>query len=317
MRRREFIAGLGAAAWPADRVRRVAYLSPRSTSADLDTIEAFREGMRELGYVEGKDFVLDQRHADGQYERLSDLAHELVQLKADVIVAVASAATRAAQHATTTIPIVMYSGDPVASGLVASLARPGGNTTGLSLLSPDLSTKHVELMTMLVPKLFRVAVLLNPGSSTRTPVLNAVENAGRNTGISIFSINANSAESIEHAFDEMTQKRAEAVIIVPDGFLLGQSRQIAGLANKHRLPSIAGNNEYAQSGGLMSYGTNRHDLVRRAAAYVDKIFKGANPADLPVEQPTKFELFLNLKTAKTLGLTVPDRLIALSDELIE
>ena len=155
------------------------------------------------------------------------------------------------------------------------------------------------------------------GSSTRTAVLNAVDSAGRNPGITIFPMNADSAESIDRAFDELAQKRVEAVIIVPDGFLFGQGRQIADLAKKNGLPSIGGDSEYARSGGLMSYGTNRQDLVRRAAAYVDKIFKGANPADLPVEQPTKFELFLNLKTAKTLGLTVPDRLIALSDEVIE
>jgi putative ABC transport system substrate-binding protein len=326
VRRREFITivGAAAAAWPlAARAQkkgkpwRIGFLSPRSVS-DLTFIDDFRLGMQDLGYVEGKDFVIEARYGNGEYRRLAALAQELVELSVDVIVTAASPAIRAAQQATATIPIVMAgTGDPIASGLVANLARPGGNTTGLSLLSPDVSTKQVQFLTMLVPTLSRVAVVLNPGSSTRASVLGAVENAGRKAGIAILPVDAGTVQDIERGFATMTQEHAEAFLVMADGFLVGQGQRIAELAIRYVLPSVGEYREYVQRGGLMSYGPSFANSYRRAAAYVDKILKGARPGDIPIEQPTKFELFINLKTARALGLEVPPMLLALADEVIE
>jgi putative ABC transport system substrate-binding protein len=295
----------------------IGFLSPRSVS-DANFIDDFRLGMQDLGYIEGKDFVIEARYGNGEYRRLPSLAQELVQLNVDVIVAVASPAIRAAQQATATIPIVIAgTGDPLASGLVASLGHPGGNTTGLSLLSPDISTKHVQFLMMLVPTLSRVAVVLNPGSSTRASVLGAVENAGRKTGIAILPLDAGTPQDIERVFVTITQERADAVLVMPDAFLVGQGPQIAELASRHLLPSIAEYREYVQRGGLMSYGPSFANSYRRAATYVDKILKGAKPGDIPIEQPTKFEMFINLKTAKAIGMRIPDGLLSLADAVIE
>ena len=328
MKRREFITLLGGTvvAWPAttgaqqpERMRRIGFLfgSPPS-DRDLNYLDEFRRGMHDLGHKEEKDFVLEPRYADRQYGSLTRLAEELVRLKVDIIVAAGSPAIRAAQQATTTIPIVIAAtGDPVASGLVTSLARPGGNTTGLSSVSPDLYTKHLQLMAMLLPKLARVAVLTNPGSSTRNAVLSAVENAGQAAGITIHPIDVGTAEEIIRGFANLKRAQGEAVIVVPDSFLNGQTQQIAELSIKYRLPSTMGIREYVESGGLMSYGSNLADHFRRAATYVDKILKGEKPGEIPVEQPTKFELVINLKTAKALGLDIPPQLLALADEVIE
>ena len=327
MNRRELITLLGgtiAAAWPLmARAQKkgspwlIGFLSPRSVS-DANFIDDFRLGMHDLGYIEGKDFVIEARYGNGEYRRLPSLAQELVQLNVDVIVAVASPAIRAAQQATATIPIVIAgTGDPLASGLVASLGHPGGNTTGLSLLSPDISTKHVQFLMMLVPTLSRVAVVLNPGSSTRASVLGAVENAGRKTGIAILPLDAGTPQDIERVFVTITQERADAVLVMPDAFLVGQGPQIAELASRHLLPSIAEYREYVQRGGLMSYGPSFANSYRRAATYVDKILKGAKPGDIPIEQPTKFEMFINLKTAKAIGMRIPDGLLSLADAVIE
>jgi len=320
MRRRDFVAAVSvtAVAWPlaVSAQRKIGpwqlgFLSPR-TASDANFIGDFRLGMQELGYTEGKDFVIEARYANGEYRRLASLAQELVQLNVDVIVTFASPAIRAAQQATATIPIVMAgTGDPLASGLVPSLGHPGGNTTGLSLLSPDISTKHLQFLMMLVPKLSRVAVVLNPGSSTRPSVLAAVENAGRNTGIAILPLDAGTPQDIERAFVMMTQEHASAFVVMPDGFLVGQGPQIAELASRYLLPSIAEYREYVQRGGLMSYGPSFANSYRRAATYVDKILKGAKPGDLPIEQPTKFEMFINLKTAKAIGVRIPDTLLSL------
>ena len=327
MRRREFITLLGgAAAWPTkvgaqqpERMRRIGFLFGRPPSdRDLNHLDEFRRGMHDLSHMEGKDFVLELRYADRQYGSLTGLAEELVRLKVDVIVAAGSPSIRAAQQATTTIPIVMAAtGDPVASGLVTSLARPGGNTTGLSSLSPDLYTKHLQLIAMLLPKLARVAVLTNPGSSTHNAVLSAVENAGQAARITIHPIDVGTPEEIIRGFSNLKQAQSDAVIVVPDSFINGQTQQIAELSIKYRLPSTMGIREYVESGGLMSYGSNLADHFRRAATYVDKILKGAKPGEIPVEQPTKFELVINLKTAKALGLEIPDKLLALADEVIE
>jgi putative tryptophan/tyrosine transport system substrate-binding protein len=329
IRRREFITLLGgaAAAWPAtvgaqqtERMRRIGFLFGRPPSDRvLSHLNEFRRGMHDLGHIEGKDFVLEPRYADRQYgSSLTGLAEELVRLKVDIIVAAGSPAIRAAQQATTTIPIVIAAtGDPVASGLVTSLAQPGGNTTGLSSLSPDLYTKHLQLMAMLLPKLARVAVLTNPDSSTHNAVLSAVENAGQAAGITIHPIDVGTPEEIIRGFSNLKQAQSDAVIVVPDSFLNGQTQQIAELSIKYRLPSTMEIREYVESGGLMSYGSNLADHFRRAATYVDKILKGAKPGEIPVEQPTKFELVINLKTAKALGLEIPDKLLALADEVFE
>jgi putative ABC transport system substrate-binding protein len=274
--------------------------------------------MHDLGYTEGNDFVVEERYAEDEYRRLPELAEELVQAKVDVIIAVASPAIRAAQHATNTIPIVMpAAGDPLASGLVAGLARPGGNTTGLSLLSPDVSAKHLQLLSMLVQGLFRAGVLLNPGSSTRGSILQTTVVAGKNADIEILPFDVGTVSDIERGFTELRQNGAQAILVMPDAFLIGHGQQISEVAGRYRMPCIMGNREYVQSGGLMSYGASIADSYRRTAGYVDRILKGAKPADLPIEQPTKFELLINLKTAKALGLTVPDKLLALADEVIE
>jgi putative ABC transport system substrate-binding protein len=267
---------------------------------------------------EGKDFVIEPRYGDGQYGSLAGLAEELVRLKVDIIVTAGSPAIRAAQQATTTIPIVIAAtGDPVASGLVASLARPGGNTTGLSILSPDLATKHLQLMAMLLPKLARVAVLTNPGSSTRSAALSAVKNAAQAAGMTIVPIDARTVEEIIRGFVNLTLAQAEAVIVVPDSFLNGQTRRIAELSTRYRLPSIMELREYVAEGGLMSYGSQTAANFRHAAAYVDKILKGAKPGEIPVEQPTKFDLVINLKTAKALDIDMPPSLLAIANEVIE
>ena len=274
--------------------------------------------MHELGHMEGKDFVLEPRYADREYGSLTGLAEELVRLKVDIIVAAGSPSIRAAQQATTTIPIVMAAtGDAVASGLVTSLARPGGNTTGLSSLSPDLYTKHLQLIAMLLPKLARVGVLTNPGSSTHNAVLSAVENAGQAAGITIHPIDVGTPEEIIRGFSNLKQAQSDAVIVVPDSFLNGQTQQIAQLSIEYRLPSTMEIREYVESGGLMSYGPSLADHFRRAATYVDKILKGAKPGEIPVEQPTKFQLVINLKTAKALGLDIPPDVLAIADEVIE
>ena len=278
----------------------------------------FRQGMRELGYVEGKNLVIEWRFADTHYERLAGLAAELVQMKMDVLVAGGNDAPLAMQKATTKIPIVIASAsDPVGSGLIKSLARPGGNITGLSTISNDLGPKRLEMLLGMVPKLSRVAVLVNPANTVHTRSLKKVQAAAQKLGVKILPVEARTAPEIENAFSVMAREKAGAVIVERDALFNQQVRQIAQLAMKHRLLSITGVREYVEAGGLMSYGPNNADGFRRAATYVDKIFKGAKPGDLPVEQPTKFELFINRKTAKTLGLTIPQSLLISADKVIE
>jgi len=274
--------------------------------------------MRELGYVEGKNLVIEWRSADGKYERFPLLAAELVQLKVDVIVTVTTPATSAAQKATTTIPIVMgTTGDPVGNGFIKSLARPGGNITGLTSIVSDLGPKHMEMLLSMVPRLSRVAVLLNPDNLAHIGVLKNVQAAAQRTSLKILPVKARTPQEIENAFSLMTREHAGAVIVAGDGFLTQQRRQIAELAVKNRLPSITGIKEYPETGGLMSYGQNLADQYRRAAVYVDKILKGAKPGDLPVEQPTRLALVINRKTAKALGLTIPQSLLIMADKVIE
>ena len=313
------VALLVADAQPAGKVYRLGRLAPGSPEGDPYT-EVFRQALRDLGYVEGQNLVIEDRWAEGNQERLPDLAAELVRLKVDVIVAGGTAATRAAQHATRTIPIVMPgTGDPVGAGFVASLARPGGNITGLSLLLPELVRKRLELLKETVPQSTRVAVLANPGaaptlSATTTSALSVAAQA---LGLQLHVVELRRAEELDDAFAAMTRAGADALYVLGEPLLLdGLRGRIADLAATHRLPAMYYWRMYVDAGGLMSYGVSLPDVWRRTATYVDKLLKGANPADLPVEQPMKFDLVINLKTARALGLTIPPIVLFQADEVI-
>ncbi|MBI3373630.1 MAG: ABC transporter substrate-binding protein [Betaproteobacteria bacterium] len=278
----------------------------------------FTRGMRELGYVEGRNLSIEWRFANGKYEHLPTLATDLIDRRPDVLVTGSTPATRAAQKATTTIPIVMGTvGDPVGTGIVATLARPGGNVTGLSLATTDTSTKWLEFGKIVVPGVSRIAVLGNPNNPTYPIHLRNIRVAAQTVGIDVFPLDAASATEIERAFNTMSQKRVNSLIVLPDGFLGNQAQRIAQLALKHRLPSIASSRILAEAGLLISYGQDYAAYFRRAAIYVDKIFKGAKPSELPVEQPNILELIVNRKTAKALGITVPKELLLRADEVIQ
>jgi putative ABC transport system substrate-binding protein len=329
MNRRAFIGAmastlltvlLAAHAQQQGKVWRVGFLSAASRQflADTGGYDAFLQGMRELGYVEGKNLAIEARFADGNYERLPGFATELVRLNVDVIVAVPSPAIRAAQHATTTIPIVFpTTGDPVGSGFAASLAHPGGNLTGLSNLNLDISAKTLELLLAMVPTISRVAILANPGSSTEPAMLKSIGAAAAKVGVESIVVEAGTPEQIEEGFARMRRERAAALIIASDAFFLLQRRQIAELAIKSRLPSVTQNPLYVRAGGLMSYGQNTIESYRRTAAYVDKILRGAKPGDLPIEQAARLSLLINLETAKAIGLTIPQSLLLRADEVIQ
>jgi len=314
-------ASLGtAAAQLSAKVPRVGYLNPGSPSDPLSQrrLEAFRQGLRELGYVEGQNIAIESRWAEGKYDRYPALAADLVRLKVDVIVAMSGAATQAAQQATRTIPIVMsLVNDPVGSGLVPSLAHPGGNITGTSVMSPDLIGKQLQLLKEVVPKVSRVAFLRHPANPASAANLREAEAAARGLGVRLQTLEARNPQEIDSAFAAMTREQAGALLIHADALFGNQRRQIAELATKKRLPSIFLTTEYAEAGGLMVYGPNLLNLERRAATYVVKILKGAKPADLPVEQPSKFDLLVNLKTAKALGLTIPQTLLQRADQVIQ
>ncbi len=279
--------------------------------------DAFLQGMREFGYVEGKNLAIEFRFGEGKDERLAEMAANLVQQKVDAIVATASPAIRAAQKATRTIPIVMVAtADPVGSGFVASLARPGANTTGLSSGGTVISAKHVELLMTAVPRLSSLAVLGNPRSSSLPAILEELRSAAQKLGLRMVRVDMTTPQDIEPAFDVMRRERVEGVIVVHAPLVVANRRQITELAAKHRIPAIYGARDYIEVGGLMSYGTNVIENYRRAATYVDKIFKGAKAGDLPIEQPTKFELVINLKVAKALGLTIPPDLLLRAEQVI-
>jgi ABC-type uncharacterized transport system substrate-binding protein len=327
MKRREFITLLGgAAAWPIaaraqqpGKVRRIGFLSsqPRATYGS-GLYAGFQQGMRELGYVEGKDFISEWRSADNKYERLPDLASELVRLKVDVLVTGLTAAIRPLQQATATIPIVMaYSTDPVGNRFVASLAHPGGNITGLAGSSDDTAPKQLELLAAVLASPSRIALLGNPDSTAYHPVRTNVENAAKKAGLSVVTVEARNPQEITDAFTAFAKEGVQAVIVASDGFFFGQQRRLAEFALRDHLPSMFAQREYVEAGGLMSYGENLSDFFRRAASFVDKIFKGANPGDLPIEQPTKFNLVINRKTADALGVTIPPQLYIFADEVIE
>jgi len=300
------------------KVPRIGFLTTLSPSTISDRIEAFRQGLRELGYVERKNIVIEWRYAEGKLDRLPALVSELVGLKVDVIVSGGSTATRPAKEATNTIPIVMAQDtDPVGSGFVASLARPGGNITGLATLAPELSGKQLELMKEIVPRLSRVAVL---GSSTRSGNAQSVketELAAGAFGVKLQYLDLRSPKDIEPAFRAASNGRADAVLVLTSSVATSQRTQIIDLAIKNRLPAVYDRTEFVEDGGLMTYSASSTDLFRRAATYVDKILKGAKPGDLPIEQPTKFELVINLKTAKQIGLTIPPNVLARADRVIK
>jgi putative ABC transport system substrate-binding protein len=300
------------------KVPRIGFLSGVSPSTNPTRREAFRQGLRELGYVEGKNIIIEYRYAEGQQDRESELAAELVRLKVDVIVTGGPTATRAAKKATPTIPIVIaFDDDPVGSGFVASLARPGGNITGLSSLAPEVSGKQLELLKEIVPNLARVGVL---GDVTRPGIpqaLREIKVAADAFHVQVQYLEVRAPKDIETAFRAASKERADALVVLGSPALNLQQKQVAALAVKNRLAVIYSNREFVEAGGLMSYGISLADLSRRAAAYVDKILKGAKPADLPVEQPTKFELLVNLKTAKQIGLTIPPNVLARADKVIK
>jgi len=312
------VAPLAAEAQQAVKVPRVGFLIAGSSQGIQSYLDALRQGLHELGYVEGQSIAIEYRWAEGKYERLSDLAAELVRLKPDVIVAVATPAVHAAKQATKAIPIVMLSvGDPVATGFVASLARPGGNITGLANIAPELVGKQLQPLKEVLPKLSVVGVLWNPANPSGAPQLREAETAARALGVRVQPLEAQGPSDIDRAFVAMTRERAGALLVLSDSMLIVQRERIADLAAMNRLPAVYGLRLHAEAGGLMAYGANLLDLVRLTATFVDKILKGAKPADLPVEQPTKFELEINLKTAKALGLTIPQSLLQRADQVIQ
>ena len=294
------------------------YFGSRQSALETGRYQLFLDGMRELGYVEGKHFVIETRFADGKTGPLPDFAAELVRLKIDIIVANGTPVYHALRQATKTIPIVItVSADPVSEGFATSLARPGGNFTGLSSANVELTPKHLELLMTAVPRLSRVAVLMNPAHSGHPARLKIIQATAQKTGMRVLPVDAPSPDAIERGFASMSRERAQALIILGDSFFTQQIRQIAELALKHRLPSINVTGIYVEAGGLMSYGQNQADNFRRAANYVDKILKGAKPGDLPIEQPTIFELVINRKTAKAIGLAIPQELLLRADRVIE
>ena len=312
------LAPLALEAQPTAKIARIGYLAI-DQAASPHLREAFLQELRDLGYIEGRNLVIEYRSAEGKSEQLPALAAELVALKVDVIVAPSTVAAQAAKQATRTLPIVSVA-IPVTSGLVTSLARPGGNVTGLSFFSPELVGKCLEQLKLAVPAVSRVAALWQPGGQgepTEKDMLKAAEVAARALGVRLQFVEARGPENFDRAFSEMTRARAGALTVLPSNMFISERRRLVDLAAKNRLPAVYPWREFVDAGGLMSYGLNVADLFRRAATYVDKILKGAKPADLPVEQPTKFELVINLKTAKVLGLTIPQPLQRRADQMIE
>ena len=326
MKRREFIALVGGAvacplsvcAQQAGKSVRVGRLSPLSEATERPMLDGLRQGLSDLGWVEGKNVTFELRFAEGKLDRLAQLAAELVDLKVDVIVTGSTPGALAAKNATSTIPIVIVTtGDPVQGGLVESLARPGGNVTGVTALGQALNIKRLELLKEAVPDLKRVTVLINPASPYTEPFMRVGEAAARTLGLEVSGLEAREPGDLENAFKDMVRQGANAVMVLADVMFITHRRRIIEFASSNRLPSIFGERESVRAGGLMFYGASLPDMYRRAAAYVDKILKGAKPAELPVEQPTKFELVINLETAKALGITVPASLLARADEVIE
>ena len=312
-----FLITGSAQAQQVEKIPRIGIVTLQTLSAVAARDEAFRRGLRELGYLEGKNILIEHRSAEGKLDRLPALMSEIVRLKVDIIVSHGPTTTRAAKKATSTIPIVMAQDtDPIGNGFVASLARPGGNITGLSSLTADLSGKRLELLKEILPKLSRVAVFgtsTNPGNNQSR---NETELAADALGVKLHYLDVLVAKDLEIAFQAAGRARADAVFVIRGPLLNSQRTQVVQLAEKHRLPATYPTNEYVEAGGLMSYDANSNDLARRAATYVDKILKGAKPADLPVEQPIKFEFIVNLKAAKQIGLTIPPNVLVRADRVL-
>jgi ABC-type uncharacterized transport system substrate-binding protein len=309
---------VSATAQQTKRIPRIGYLAGNLPYTPTPRIDVFRQGLRELGYVEGKNIVIEWRFAEDKADRLAGLAAELVRLKVEVIVTGGPWPTRAAKEATTTIPIVMTQvGDPVGSGFVASLARPGGNITGLSTLAPEIGGKRLELLKETVSKLSRVAVLGTSTNPETAQSLEEVDLAARALKVKLQYLDVLDPKDIEPAFRAAGKGRSDAVLLLNSGLFISYRTRIAELAAKSRLPGIYNQTNFVEAGGLMSYGVNRNDLDRRAATFVDKILKGAKPADLPVEQPIKFEFIINLKAAKQIGLTIPPNVLVRADKVIK
>jgi putative ABC transport system substrate-binding protein len=326
MRRREFLTALGglALSWPVEangqklRAPRVGYLFSFTEREGHRLWDACRHGLQELGYIEGQNIMLEPRWAEGNHDRLPVLANELVHLNVNVIVAAATPASLAAKAASNKIPIVIVAvGEPVKTGLVASLSHPGGNVTGLSLLTLDLSGKRLELLHECLPSLLRVAVLLNPDNPISTIFLNETQDAAKRLGMKLQQMEARQLSDVDAAFSQAATENLEALIVFDDPVLWSYRAQIVAQAAMRKIPAVYGYKEFVDSGGLMSYGPDRPDQYRRTAIFVDKLLKGAKPADLPVEQPTKFSLFINLKAARDIGLAMPPTLLARADEVIE
>ena len=300
------------------KTAKIGYLTNDSVAIDLPRRRAFQLGLRDLGYIEGQNVIIEHRVGGGDSKKLPLLAAELVALRVDVIFAFTASGIQAAKDATRDVPVVFAAHTPVELGFVSSLARPGNNLTGLSLSAgPEIYGKLVELLGEVVPKLARVAVIWNPVNAANVVQLKQTQSAAEASGVTARPVDVRRPEDLEAAFIAMKQERAQAFIVLADPMLLGERRRIADLAVKNGLPSIFGISEHVDAGGLMSYAADRLDVFRRAALYVDKILKGAKPADLPVEQPTKFELMLNVKTAKALGMTIPQSLLFRADKVIE
>jgi putative ABC transport system substrate-binding protein len=309
---------LSADAQQPAKIPRIGYLGPTSPSAGARLLESFRQGLRELGYVEGQNILIDYRWAEGRPDRFPALAAELIQLRVDAIVTYNNVAVAALQQATRTIPIVVANmGDPVGSGFVASLARPGGNITGFSGLAEELGGKWVELLKEAVPKLSRVVVLAVSQTPAARTIWIEIQGAAKALKVTPQRQEVAGPDEIEQAFASLIKGRAQGLIVLPHAVTNARRTQIVGLAAKHRLPGMYPDSQYVEAGGLMSYAANFSDLHRRAATYVDKTLKGAKPADLPVQQPTKFELVINLKTAKALGLTIPQAVLIRADQVIQ
>jgi putative ABC transport system substrate-binding protein len=311
-------ASLSATAQQSERVYRIGILDTIGASVNAENLQAFRQELSARGYVEGRNLSIEYRSAEGKAERFPDLAAELVRLRVDIIVTRGTPAAIAAKNATATIAIVMASaGDPIGTGLVPNLAHPGGNLTGLSSVVAELSGKRIELLRAAFPTFSRVGVLWNPISLAAQAEWKAIDAAAPAFGVVASSLEVRKSEDLEPAFTAMRKQRLDALVVELDPLTLHHRKQIVALARRYRLPDIYASREFVEAGGLISYGVNYPDLYRRAAIYVDKILKGAKPADLPIEQPTKFELLINLKTAKALGLTIPPSLLARADQVIE
>ena len=327
MRRREFITLLGGAAatWPLAaraqqpaKIPRIGFLGNSTATMEANLIGPLRDGLRELGYEEGRNVIIEFRWADGKYDQFPALVAELLAAKVDVIITAGTPATLAIKKATSTVPLVFIAvGDPVGTGVVPNLGRPGGNITGLSSIAPDLEGKRLELLREVVPKLSHVAFFLNPANAFHTASMRQARVAAQSLGIKLQPMEVNKSEQLDGAFASIVKEKPDALLILADRIFLHNRKRMMEFAIQQRLPSVNAYRELVEAGGLISYGPSYEDMHRRAAVYVDKILKGTKPADLPIEQPTKFTLLINLKTAKTLGLTVPPTLVARADELIE